>query len=271
MPDQEFIGPRDGSAVPHLGTYRRVLPVSLERLYENALDWEHLPHVHDSSFASIRCLAAGVWGWRAAVTARRGRETRIELTLDRTCRRWITRTTEGAGAGAEIWTHAFPMGPARVDITVDFFLPGVEEARRTRVGEAYARHYARLYDEDVAMMAERQRQLDRRLDRARDHERTLVLGPRNTLVLPVEIVVGGREFVLAEVEGGLAVFPRQCPHQLGPLSAARLEGRVVTCPWHGDRFDVTSGANLSGRACRLSHLPDVVVEADGVVRVIAIH
>jgi nitrite reductase/ring-hydroxylating ferredoxin subunit len=278
MPDHEFIAPRAGrtahedrSAVPHAGSYRRVLPVSLERLYENALDWEHLPHLHASSFAEVRCLDAGTWGWRAAVTARKGRDAVIELVLERACRRWITRTLDGFGAGTEIWTHACPVSQERVDIVVDFFIPGLDAARRAEVGEAYARAYARLYDEDVAMMTERQRQLQRRLDRARDHERTLVLGPRGKLDLPMEIVLGGRAFVLAEVEGALAAFPRQCPHQLGPLGAEALVGRVVTCPWHGDRFDVRSGENLSGRNCRFSHLPELDVDADGNVRAIATH
>ena len=36
----------------HVGSYRRRLPVSLVRMYENALDWEHLPHLHESSFSA---------------------------------------------------------------------------------------------------------------------------------------------------------------------------------------------------------------------------
>jgi nitrite reductase/ring-hydroxylating ferredoxin subunit len=271
MPDHRFLAPRAGSAVPHTGTYRRVLPVSLERLYENALDWEHLPHVHASSFASLRCQDAGAWGWRVATVTARGHRSVIELTLDRGCHRWITRTLEGHGAGSEIWTHAFPLAPQRVDIVVDFFVPGLDDGHRARVGESYADLYARLYDEDVAMMTERQRQLDRRLVRAPDGGRTLALGPRSELTLPMDLVLGGREFVLAEVDGALTVFPRQCPHQLGPLSADRLEGNVLSCPWHGDRFDVRSGDNLSGRSCRLSHRPEIIVDGHGHVRLTASH
>ena len=271
MNDQEFLPPHPGSVLLHAGTYRRVLPVSLERLYENALDWEHLPHLHHGSFVSVQCLGAGARGWRAAVTHVNGRDSVLELTLERDCRRWITRTTEGFGAGSEIWTHAFPVTGERVDIVVDFFIPEPDEGRRTELGRAYGDYYARLYDEDVAMMTERQRQLDRRIDRARDHARTLVLGQRDALALPMNIVLGGREFVLAEVEGCLAAFPRQCPHQLGPLSAEHLEGRVVTCPWHGDRFDVLSGANLSGRGCRLEQLPRIQVNDTGRVELTACH
>ncbi len=273
MPDHEFLPPSADTALPHAGTYRRVLPVSLERLYENALDWEHLPHLHGSSFAAVRCLDAGASGWRATLRTSGGesKEMILELTLDRVRRRWITRTVQGFGAGTEIWTHAAVQEPRRVEVVVDFFVPGLDPAARTRAGEAYARHYARLYDEDVAMMTERQRQLDRRLDRARDEDRTVTLGPRSALALPVDVVVGGREFVVAEVDDVLVAFPRQCPHQLGPLSAGTLSGRVVTCPWHGDQFDVVTGENLSGRACSLSHCPAVVVDEAGLVRVSAVH
>ena len=61
-----YVPPLPGSRVEHAGTYKRTLPVSLERMYENALDWEHLPHLHASSFSSLQCLDAGAWGWRAS-------------------------------------------------------------------------------------------------------------------------------------------------------------------------------------------------------------
>lgn len=43
------------------------MPVSLARMYENALDWEHLPFLHSSSFKAINYLESGDWGWRAEV------------------------------------------------------------------------------------------------------------------------------------------------------------------------------------------------------------
>ena len=53
--------------MPHVATYRRELPVSIERLYENAIDWEHLPYLPRSSFAHIECAEAGVWGFRTRI------------------------------------------------------------------------------------------------------------------------------------------------------------------------------------------------------------
>ena len=91
--------------VPHAGTYRRELPVSIERLYENAIDWEHLPYLHRGSFAQIECIDAGAWGFRARVWPRPYNEQRslvIQLLLDRELHRWITRTIAGPGTGTEI-------------------------------------------------------------------------------------------------------------------------------------------------------------------------
>ena len=266
MPDHEILSPHPDSSIPHVGTYRRVLPVSLERLYENALDWEHLPFVHPGSFLGIEIDDSGAWGWRAEVKTPAGELMVIELRLDRRCRRWITRTLSGPNSGSEIWTHAFPIGALRVDIVVDFFVPGVAREQAGKVGRAYAGLYSRLYDEDVAMMVERQRQLDRRPPVAAAAADEQVLGVRETLKLPLEIELQGRSFIVAECGGELLVYPSLCPHQLGPLAAATLhEDGTVTCPWHGYRFDVRSGACISGHSCRLSHLPQIHEEGGLVV------
>ena len=55
-----YVPPYAGSGVDHVGTYKRTVPVNLERMYENALDWQHLPHLHNSSFEDIECIDAGV-------------------------------------------------------------------------------------------------------------------------------------------------------------------------------------------------------------------
>lgn len=261
MPDHDIYPAFPSSELPHVGTYRRVLPVSLVRMYENALDWEHLPHVHSTSFRSIECLDSGPWGWRARTVSSGGDENVIELRLDRACRRWITRTLEGRNRGAEIWTHAFPIESERVDIVVDFFVPGVAPELREKVGNVYATLYSRLYDEDVAMMVERQRQLDRRMG-GTGSGGELDLGPREALSLPMEVELDGRVLVVNESDGELVAYPALCPHQLGPLNEAPVEEGAVTCPWHGYAFDVRTGECRTGQTCRLSDLPEIS-EADG--------
>jgi nitrite reductase/ring-hydroxylating ferredoxin subunit len=269
MPDHEIIAPGSGPAVPHVGGYRRVLPVSLERMYENVLDWAHLPFVHSSTFSSVRCEDYGSWGWRGRVSDRSGQAWRLEVRLDRRCRRWITRTLDGEHAGAEIWTHAAqlaaPGAVPRLQIVVDFFVPGVPEQARNSVARAYARLYERLYDEDVGMMCERQAQLDRRVEKL--SSLALTLGPREGLELPQVVVLGAREFVLAEFRDTLVAYPARCPHQLGPLGSARLVDGEVRCPWHGYRFDVLTGECVSGQTCQLQPMPRVNIGPDGQVSV----
>jgi nitrite reductase/ring-hydroxylating ferredoxin subunit len=266
MPDHESYPPFAESRLDHVGTYRRVLPVSLERMYENALDWEHLPYVHADSFTSIDCLDAGPWGWRARIATPAGASSCIELRLDRACRRWITRTLEGANAGSEIWTHAFPIESRRVDIVVDFFAPGVAREAREKVGQAFSGLYQRLYDEDVAMMTARQTALDSRIESHAGAD-AVRLGRRDQLQLPMTVEFRGRSFVVADVEGRLVAYAAACPHQLGPLVAAPVEGREVVCPWHGYRFDLISGECVSGQGCALPRAPEVVQDEGGIVTV----
>ena len=80
--DQHRYPPPTTSSIAHVGTYRRRMAVSLERMFENALDWEHLPHLHRSSFSTIECLDAGDWGWRARVRASAARGANASLIED---------------------------------------------------------------------------------------------------------------------------------------------------------------------------------------------
>lgn len=257
--------------VPHIGTYLRVLPISVERLYENAIDWEHLPYVHRSSFARVECIEAGEWGFRARVWSQPYEENRafvIELRLDRDCRRWITSTLQGAGCGSEVWTHAFPIGERETHIVVDYFIPGIAPEHAPERFEAYKNLYTRLYDEDVEMMTGRQAQLDALRNRApASTESFRALGPLEQVrsQLPLTIEERGRQFRIVETEGKLVAHATVCPHTLGPLGTASVTDGIIECPWHGFRFDVVSGRCVSGHDCRLAPAPQIVVDASGLV------
>ena len=58
------------------------------------------------------------------------------------------------------------------------------------------------------------------------------------------IEVGGKKIALFNVEGSFYAIDDTCTHRGGPLSEGSLDGREVTCPWHGARFDVTTGEML---------------------------
>ena len=57
----------------------------------------------------------------------------------------------------------------------------------------------------------------------------------------LEVVVDDRIVALFNVDGQIFALDGVCPHQGGPLGKGRLEGTIVTCPWHGWQFDVCTG------------------------------
>ena len=57
------------------------------------------------------------------------------------------------------------------------------------------------------------------------------------------VSVDGEEVALFNVEGQFFALSNTCPHRGGPLGEGFLEGDVVTCPWHGWRFNVKDGVN----------------------------
>jgi len=255
--------------VPHVATYRRELPVSLTRLYENAIDWEHLPYLHKTSFARVEPLGSGDWGFRARVWTHPYEERRafvIELKLDRDCRRWITSTLEGSGVGTEIWTHAFSLAERMTLVVVDFFVPGASGDSAVRLGEYYKELYARLYDEDVAMMSRREEELDRiRMGHGRGGSKRKAIGNVMDLRkrLPLEFDLDGSQFKIIELDWKLVAFSTRCPHLLGPLGDGRIEGGAVECPWHGYRFDIRTGKCVNSATCRLASSPVVKVDSTG--------
>jgi nitrite reductase/ring-hydroxylating ferredoxin subunit len=252
---------------PHIATYHRAMPVSLERLYENAIDWAHLPYLHSSTFVRINCLEAGEWGFRAQIWQRArkdGQSFIIELRLDRDCYRWITRTLEGPGRGTEIWTRAFPIGERQTDVVVDFLVPGVVKARIKPLRDFFVELYTRLYDEDERMMTVRQERLDalRRPEIKGPNKREL--GPLDELrkQLPLVFVLGERSFRLVELNRKLIAHSVVCPHMFGPLEQTKIQDNgIVECPWHGYRFDLSTGACLSNRQYRLA---PAIVQVDPV-------
>ncbi len=50
-----------------------------------------------------------------------------------------------------------------------------------------------------------------------------------------------RVVAIFNVAGAYYALDGVCPHQGGPLGKGRLDGCVLTCPWHGWQFDVRDG------------------------------
>jgi nitrite reductase/ring-hydroxylating ferredoxin subunit len=56
-----------------------------------------------------------------------------------------------------------------------------------------------------------------------------------------EFQVDGKAVALANVGGKFYAINNTCLHRGGPLGQGFLDGGVVTCPWHGWQYDVTTG------------------------------
>jgi len=56
-----------------------------------------------------------------------------------------------------------------------------------------------------------------------------------------EFQVDGKTIALANVGGAFHAISNTCLHRGGPLGQGELEDKVVTCPWHGWQYDVTTG------------------------------
>lgn len=259
------VSPSFSSKLSHVGTYSRDLPNDLNRMYENALDYEHLPWLHSSTFASLEVHDSGSWGWQATVYMRPKSALSkmvLELRLDRNNNRWITKTLSGLGKGTEIWTVALPAEHGGIKVVVDFFIPKVPRFLQSFYREYYMAMYENLYDEDESMMVGRQAGLDQ-VKAAGKTGKTdgISLGHKDDVMaaLPMQFEFNQKSFCLIELNGQLIAYSALCPHLLGPLSEGKLNDSEVECPWHGYRFDVVSGECLTGESCKLTKAPTISI------------
>ena len=75
----------------------------------------------------------------------------------------------------------------------------------------------------------------------------------------------GRRIALFNVDGTFYATDNTCLHRGGPVGEGDLEGVVVTCPWHGFQYDVTTGRNVFDPEVGLESFP--VRVSDGAVEV----
>ena len=77
------------------------------------------------------------------------------------------------------------------------------------------------------------------------------------------IQICDREIALFNIGGAFYAIENTCCHRGGPVGDGDLRGNIVSCPWHGWRFDVTSGECLNSPGDRLRTY-EVVVEGTAV-------
>jgi len=69
---------------------------------------------------------------------------------------------------------------------------------------------------------------------------------------PRGFVINGRAVAVLRLGDDWHAFSNRCPHNGQRLEDGQLTGTVLTCRWHGWRFDVTTG-----------HSPDVAPGEEG--------
>ncbi|MGV8997203.1 MAG: Rieske (2Fe-2S) protein [Parvibaculaceae bacterium] len=242
--------------------YSRIVSASITRAWENVRDWEHLPFLHADSFSDIVLDDEGPWGWRATTKGTgkaADQKTVIEVAIDDEASRYVSRTLEGGLAGVEIWTRLTMRGPHETGVEVEFHLPHLTDAQAAKAGQNLITLYTKLWDEDEAMMVARQEALDARDGRT---HAPVPLGPLKHLPRLIETESG--PVCVREFAGKVVAYPARCPHLKAPLQHAEPDADgIITCPWHGYRFDIQTGLSADGRGLKLGDMPRIDVSDTG--------
>ena len=75
------------------------------------------------------------------------------------------------------------------------------------------------------------------------------------------VEANGKTIAIFNVSGSFYAIDNTFLHQGGPLGEGQLNGNVVTCPWHGWQYDVTSGISPVNPAAQVAKF-EVKVEGD---------
>lgn len=286
-----------------IGRYERRLPVSIVRMMENAYDWEHLPHVHESSFKGINLVEDGKWGWRAVAILPDSRSQHLELLVDRAQSYWATTVLSGDAKGFEIHTQAKQVTANEIDVVINFYLPkafskvllglkilkwflpfklyekvaeklginsvSASDSPERSILNALHYQYSVLYDEDEILMSGRQEAIDRQKKNNNIESPTrLSIGQVGTVLkqLPKVVQFGKHRYVVNQWKGEWVIYAADCPHMLGPIEESDIDSQGrVTCPWHGYQFDILSGKSCSDGGADLKGAPILSIIGDQLV------
>ena len=74
-----------------------------------------------------------------------------------------------------------------------------------------------------------------------------------------------QQICLANIKGKYYAIKNTCTHLGGPLAQGKLEDHIVECPWHGSRFDLTTGEAKRGPAQTPEPVYEVKVEGTSIL------
>src|SRR5215831_19249279 len=78
---------------------------------------------------------------------------------------------------------------------------------------------------------------------------------------------GGRSIVLFNIEGTVHAIENSCPHNGSSLASGQLDGRILRCPAHGLRFDLTTGCMPGVEGLCLKTFPVQIIDGRVLVAV----
>jgi nitrite reductase (NADH) small subunit len=74
--------------------------------------------------------------------------------------------------------------------------------------------------------------------------------------------VNGKILAVFNVDGAFHAIDNTCIHRGGPLGEGDVEGSIVTCPWHGWQYDVTTGACVANPSAKVERYEVRVEDTD---------
>ena len=77
------------------------------------------------------------------------------------------------------------------------------------------------------------------------------------------VEINGTPVAIFNVNGQFHAIHDTCVHAGGPLGDGFLEDNVVTCPWHGWKYDVTTGQSTVVPSAKVNTY-EVKVEGDDI-------
>jgi|SRR3990172_2578953 len=77
------------------------------------------------------------------------------------------------------------------------------------------------------------------------------------------VEASGKQIAIFNVNGKLVACDSVCLHRGGPLGEGDIEELIVTCPWHGWQYDLSTGECLMNPKAKITLYP-VTVESDSI-------
>lgn len=58
------------------------------------------------------------------------------------------------------------------------------------------------------------------------------------------VKAGDVSLVVTRIDDGFCAVKNQCSHMPLPLAGGKIEGDMITCPWHNSDFNMCTGENI---------------------------